>query len=498
MMPYGPPITVGENWFETREETAVAAHDFGVPPTGATVAANLALWVEEAKRGPDAETMRVPWRGGWDVLTVVSVPVNQLYLNPNTHRIRAQRSSNPARDDVLGQHPWSDEGQLYLRDLLRSKPTEPGVDDPEYIELVEELKRHGQRDPGIVTRNGVLVDANTRCVALREMGATHIRVGVLKESANWDDINGIELQIQLRKDTRRIYPYINRLISTEEQLALGMSERDVAHDWNIAEKSLKADMWAYGVIREAIDRSESDGARLSLLDFNDQQESFREFYRAYQALLATDPDGAEQMREARLASLILGLPKTSLRAVGGEFYTRYLERQLSAELKPTLSAPSAVEIPGLPGLSSVAPTSSDGARSAKALTQRLLQARAQVAAPETTPAIKAAASKVIDEANQAFRRAARHAGQDETYAKKQTAVPDRVIEASDVLNQGTSEFAKSKTERTLDDDAFDSAVLELKSSIEGLAKLAARAYENPGEGVAWLLAAARARVERDA
>ncbi|MEZ0447364.1 transcriptional regulator [Cellulomonas sp. ICMP 17802] len=475
----------------------MVAQDFGIPPTGATVAENLALWVDEAQQEGNAESMRVPWRGGWDVLTVVSVPVNQLYLNPNTHRIRAQRTSDPARDEALGRHPWGEEGQQYLRDLLRSKPTEPNVEDPEYRELVTELGRHGQRDPGIVTRTGILVDANTRCVALRDLGVTHIRVGVLKHSANWEDINAIELQIQLRKDKRRDYPYINRLISIEEQLAAGMSERDVAHDWNIAEKSLKADMWAYALIREAIDRSRtSDGAQLNLLHFNDQQESFREFHRGYQALLATDPDGAEQMREARLASLVLGLPKTSLRAVGGEFYTRYLERQLPPNLKPTVPEPTAIAIPGLPGVGTMAPASSDGARAARALTDSLLQARAQTATSEA-PGSKAAAAKFIDEANQAFRRATKLAGQDETLAKKQTAVPDRVVDASDFLNQATTEFAKSRQERTLDEDAFDSALLELRSSIEGLAKLASRAYPSPPQGVGWLLAAARARADQD-
>lgn len=469
--------------------------DFGRPPTGEAIAENMALWLAEAAKKQDPETIRVPWRGQFLQLHVVSVPVNQLFLNPNTHRVRAQRSSDSARDAALSKNPWGDEGQLYLRDLLRAKPADPSQDDPEYLELLDELKRHGQQVPGIVTRWGVLVDANTRCVALRENGEQYIRVGVLPESANWSDINEIELQIQLRKDKRRDYPYINRLISIEEQLQANMTEHDVAAAWNMAEKSLKADRWAYNQILEAIERSTtSDGFRLNLLHFNDQQESFREFYRHYSGLAKTDPDGAEQMRQTRLASLVLGLPKTSLRYVSGDFYDRYLSRQLPDELSPQPQASAPILIPGLEDAGAMVDPHTEGVAAARALTDTLLRARAQ-AALSKLPSEASAAELLLKKADDAFRKSAKLAGNDVTLAKKQTAVPDRIVEASDYINQGSDEFAKSRANRTLDADALDSALLELRSSMERLAKQAARAFEEPGQGVEWLLNAVQSPVE---
>ncbi|MFF2028224.1 hypothetical protein ACFVW2_41460, partial [Streptomyces sp. NPDC058171] len=65
------------------------------------------------------------------------------------------------------------------------------------------------------------------------------------------------------------------------------------------------------------------------------------------------------------------------------------------------------------------------------------------------------------------------------------------------LTQGSDEFAKSKAERTLDTDAFDSALLELKTSMERLAKQAGRAFPDPGEGVEWLLNAVRRREDEN-
>lgn len=470
-------------------EKYVVVQDFGVPPTGDAVAEILAKEADAARKAANPETIRVPWRGSYIQLPVVSVEVKLLYLNPNTHRVAAQRSCDTARDALLEKKPWGEDGQLYLRDLLRAKPTDPSQEDPEYLELVEELKRHGQQVPGIVTPWGVLVDANTRCVALRELGEQYIRVGVLPETTTWNDVNAIELQIQLRRDKRREYPYINRLISIEEQLNAGMAESDVAADWNIAEKSLKADRWAYALILEAIDRSTTeDGSRLTLLQFNDQQESFREFYRHHAQVAATDPDAADELRETRLASLLLGLPKTSLRYVQGDFYSRYLERQLPVAMRPKAPAPTTVKIPGLePHLA--APATSDAAASAKALTDRLLKEKAQSVSSDPQKAAAAAIS--LSSADKVFRKAAKLAGQDVTLAKKQTAVPDRITEATDYISQASDEFARSRQARTLDEDAFDSALLELQSALESLAKQSSRAFSSPGEGVAWLLRAAQ-------
>ena len=466
------------------------SENFGDPPMGGEIAATVAKRLEEVRKNQDPETVRISWRGEPKDIHVISMPVAQLYLNPNTHRIRAQRSIDASRDAVLGEKPWGEAGQLYLSDLLKAKPTDPTQTDPDYVELKKELERDGQLAPGVITQNGILVDANTRCVALRDLGEEYIRVGVLPADADWSDINAIELRIQLRKDKRRDYPYINRLISIEEQLAAGVTEKDVAHDWNLAEKSLKADRWAYQLMCEAIDRSVTpEGNRLTLLQFNDQQESLREFYRHYTTLAATDPDAGEQLKETRLASLLLGLPKTSLRYVEGDFYTRFLSSRLPEELRPEVPAPIADPIPGL-GSDVIVADGDEPTRAARALTDVLLKAQAQVHAGGNPTRVKESAD-LIRQADDVFRTAAKLAGQDITLRRKQTAVPDRIVEAADYLTQGSDEFAKSKAERTLDTDAFDSALLELKTSMERLAKQAGRAFPDPGEGVEWLLNAVR-------
>ena len=298
--------------------------------------------------------------------------------------------------------------------------------------------------------------------------------------------------MQLRRDKRRDYPYINRLISVEEQIEGGVREDEVAREWNIRLTSLQADRWAFQLIKDAVERSTSEGGhRLSLLQFNDQQESFRELYRHYSRLAETDPDGAEQLKETRLAAILLGLPKTSLRFMEGNFYSNYLSDRLPPSLKPSVDiASSGVSIPGLPKSLTI-DDDSTATRSARSLTDTLLRARATSLAGGDGAG---RSEGTLSDANEVFRTAARRAGNDNSLKKKKSAAPEQVAEAADCLVQGSREFAKARAERTLDLDSFDEAVLLLRESLEALAKQAARtAGDSPGEGVQWLIDLARSR-----
>src|SRR5690606_23628532 len=130
--------------------------------------------------------------------------------------------------EVLNANPWCEQAQEYLAYLLRCNPANPDQEDPDFRALVEELDDFGQREPGIITDEGILVDGNTRCAALRELGVKNIRVGILPPDAGRRDINDVELALQLRRDKRRDYSYVNRLIAIEEQINAGRLPEDVA------------------------------------------------------------------------------------------------------------------------------------------------------------------------------------------------------------------------------------------------------------------------------
>ncbi|GAB4584302.1 ParB N-terminal domain-containing protein [Nocardia sp. IFM 10818] len=466
------------------------AGQFGFPPDGDKISLTVADRLRQAKQD-DGAKVTVDWRGEQKHLYVISMPVDMLYFNPDTHRIRAQRTLDPVRNRVLEENPWGEEAQEYLAYLLQRKPSNLDQVDPDFEALMDELDDAGQRDPGIISPKGILVDGNTRCAALRELGIKDIRVGVLPNDTSRRDINEVELSLQLRRDKRREYSYINRLIAIEDELAGGRLPEDVARDFNIKPATLQGDRWVYGLIQDAIARSQTaDGAQLRLIDFEEHQEKLRELYREYTKLAKTDPDGAERLKESRLAAVVLNYSKTTLRLMEQDFYDRYLKRQLPSELKSPAAESESVQIPGLPGV--VVPDAPVDVKLSQKLTDTLLKAKAlSQAGGKLKPAEVASADQILKDARESFDTAARLAGKDAQYQKRQLAVPERLTDAADYVSQCVTEFAEAKSKRALDDDAFDDALLILKASLVRLAKLAARTYDTPGDGVDWLLTATR-------
>ncbi|MDI1458723.1 transcriptional regulator [Streptomyces sp. ATE26] len=463
---------------------------FGVPPEGEKIRSLVEERLKQAMADNGAK-VTVEWRGEQKHLHVISMPVDMLYFNPDTHRIRAQRTLDAERNRLLEEEPWSEAAQTYLHDLLRCRPSNPNQTDPDFIALQDELDDFGQKEPGIISPDGILVDGNTRCAALKDLGIKDIRVAVLPADTSRRDINSVELALQLRRDKRREYSYINRLIAIEDELSGGRREEDVARDFNIKTTTLHQDRWVYQLINDAIERSRStSGAALRLIDFEDHQEKLRELHRDYTKLAKTDPDAAEQLKESRLAMVVLNYPKTTVRLAEADFHSRYLDERLPEQLRPAAQQSAAVSIPGLAGVA--IPDATAAVKTTRALTDALLQAKAAAqAGGMLEPAAVAEADALIKSARKTFDVAAKMAGQNAQLLKRQVAVPERLTDAADYVNQCAAEFAEAKAKRALDEDAFDDALLTLRASLARLAKQAGRTFSSPGSGVAWLLDAAR-------
>lgn len=228
----------------------------------------------------------------------------------------------------LDEDAWSDESQDYLDFLLKAEPSDPSKRDKDFDALKQSLEDFRQNEPGLITREGILVNGNTRAAALRELGVAEIRVAVLPDSCTWADINRVELSLQLRHDTRRPYSYINRLLTIDEQVEAGRPLKEVARDFRIRESTAEQDLWVLSCLRDLSDRSAAEGVRLRLLDFEDAQERLREVHRAYAKESKSDVQKAELLKENRLAAIVMNFSKTDLRLIEADFRNRYLEQRL--------------------------------------------------------------------------------------------------------------------------------------------------------------------------
>ncbi|MEV6178953.1 transcriptional regulator [Streptomyces sp. NPDC052015] len=464
--------------------------DFGRPPLAQENRTLVEQRMKEATgSGGIRETLTVEWRTKPLHVEVIDMPVDALYYNPGTHRIRAQRSHDPVRDLRLDEDPWSPESQEYLHYLLQALPADPSKRDPEFENLAESLREYRQNEPGLITRDGVLVNGNTRRAALKELGVANIRVGVLPESCTWDDVSAVELSLQLRPDQRRDYSYINRLLAIEEQHLLGRSLADIAREFRIRTATCEQDLWILSCLRDLIDRSTDGDAQLRLLDFEQHQEKLRELHRRYAKEVDVDRDKAELIKETRLAAIVLGFSKTDVRLIESDFKDRYLNQTLPVSLKSEPAAAGAVTIPGL---NRTVRAATPKVSEAKALTDTILKAKAVETAEDGKLSERGtAAAKVFTDARKAVEDALEPAGKDARVRKRKQAAPDRITDACQDIEHCITDLALAKASNSLDEEAFDEAMLALKQSLTKLAVATQRSIKTPGDGVSWLLDAVR-------
>jgi len=462
-----------------------------VPPNAADVRAIVEkrLAALEELQGVQ-ESVTIEWRGQPRSIPVITMPVNILSYNPATHRIRAQRSLDPKRDRELDENPFGQVAQDYLGHLLKGDPTDPQKTDPSFEALKEDIRQHGQNDPGIITREGVLINANTRCAALRELGQEHIRVAVLPADSGIDDLESIELSLQLRRDHKRDYSFVNFLLAIDERINAGRPALEIQRDFRIKTSTFERSRWILQFIQEAIARSQFEdaaGSTLSmrLVDFETHQGKLEELHRAYSALKSRSPEEAEALREQRLLALALGKSKTDLRLIEPDFAERFMKDALPPA--KTVAAAS-VKIPGTK-ITVAGP--SQRVEQLRELTTEVLRAKAvEVSSQSASPQAVTNAEAKLQEIAAALEPALDKAGKQSRVIKRRFAAADRLSDANEDLGQLLQAVGQAKATSDFKAEDLDDSLVELRKHLTQLARMVGPAVEGQGEGVAWLRALA--------
>jgi hypothetical protein len=311
------------------------------------------------RRDPDVDgSLRLPWHDEVRGFPVVELELDAVVLNPNSHRIQAQLESHPEAG-LIRSDPFADGAQGLIAQILREQI-------PGFEALRDNLAADTQRQPGVVTPVGLLVNANRRAVALRDNGTHYIRVAVLPP-ANGDEISDLELSLQVQIDFRQDYTFTNRLLFVEELVNLQDRPIDeVARALNVAastsERELEKgrakvnqDTRVLALIRELQRRG---GGKPSLTTFDQQEIAFEELDVRIQDIVEEDPAGAERLREARLLGILADVPYRDLRRFDADALNTYVipwleEDDLFSEVLPALGptrladegeAPDGVEV----------------------------------------------------------------------------------------------------------------------------------------------------------
>ena len=175
------------------------------------------------KERGDRKTLSIEYRGIEIALEVIRINPKYLLLNHDNSRLSAQLMDHPKRT-IVEQDPTSSDAQEVLANLLQR--TE------QFKKLKDELKVLSQQNPGLISRDGLLINGNTRVVALRELGIDGVDVAVLPADAMARDFLDLEMTLQMRRLTHQDYSFTNELLLIEKYRNAGHSDKELAKKWD--------------------------------------------------------------------------------------------------------------------------------------------------------------------------------------------------------------------------------------------------------------------------
>ena len=316
------------------------------------------------------EVVRLPDTRGEAVLAhVINMNVGDVLLNPHSHRVRAQLEDDPEWSS-LRDDPFSERAQNVIqRHVIDAR------DPDEFVALKESLVREGQTDPGVMTEKGVLVNANTRAAALRELedpSLQYIRVAVLPDTFDNAEISLLELRLQMQRELKVDYTLTNELIFIEElanerhfpltQIAREMriypeNERKAANEVERRLKMLDLIRLMQQIPSEPIKLTFFDGLKL---------EQMRGLLSAYESAMGRSESEAQELLRNFLLSAAAGVISVhQIRQIDAPFMRDYMVPQLEDDegVGPWVDDLLAPRTSGTPtGIDLLSPTSDDSTR----------------------------------------------------------------------------------------------------------------------------------------
>jgi hypothetical protein len=177
----------------------------------------VAQALDDWHHGSAHQTATLQFRGMAMDLPVADVPLNRVLLNPHARRFAAQRLDD-ASWVRLYERPFDTEAQQRVADLHQVDVLRPGGAHVRAFDgLHTDLSRRGQREPGIITRAGVLIDGNARAVAMRMLGTKSMRAIVLPDDTTHAELHDLELALR-RTSIARDWSFTNLLLAAERTL----------------------------------------------------------------------------------------------------------------------------------------------------------------------------------------------------------------------------------------------------------------------------------------
>lgn len=212
-----------------------------------------------SKNDKKFETRKVTIKGQIELLDVFPIPLSLLRFNIRNGRFKSELLSKE-REFGRELDPNDKDDDLIIQQLLLAISPK----DTKYLK--QDLKKYEQRDPGLMTYDGFVIDGNRRMAVIREIFKEtenskygYLNVHVLPKSLTEEDLWDIETESQMARDFKVDYSSSNQLLKIAEGLDLGKSINKIADKFREDPKKIKTMVKTLDLVNAYLDYIEMPG-----------------------------------------------------------------------------------------------------------------------------------------------------------------------------------------------------------------------------------------------
>jgi len=176
----------------------------------------------------DDQKLRIPLKGKAEHFQVYRVPVKYLIYNIRNGRFAAELLAKESQLKRKLDPAITGDAKIIQKLLLELNQSETDA-------LKADLRDNGQLDPGVITRDGAVINGNRRMAILTALhDETHeprfeyLRVARLPKDVDEKDLWRIEAGLQFAKEFRLDYSPINELLKLKEGRDSGFSSAEIS------------------------------------------------------------------------------------------------------------------------------------------------------------------------------------------------------------------------------------------------------------------------------
>ena len=185
--------------------------------------------VEAGNKDQSRHAIEVPWQGGLEEMIVHKIPLDYLVYNKHNGRILSRTKSLEKQGRKIDA--TSDEGRRIIEVLLWASRENAN----KYT--LNKIEQHGQLKPGIITRDGIIVDGNRRAMLLGKLRREkpgdrfrYFKAAVLPITLDDNplEIEKLETMHQMGEDEKLGYNPIEKYLKAYRLEEQGLLETEIA------------------------------------------------------------------------------------------------------------------------------------------------------------------------------------------------------------------------------------------------------------------------------